>query len=268
MRAFRVAYDGRSYRGFQRQPAVETVEDRLFDALRELDVAGAADAPSRYSAAGRTDAGVTAVAQTITFECPDWCSPRAMNGPLPDSIRVWASADVPATFHATHDAVRRTYTYFLPAPEAAIDRVRAAADRLAGNHDFHNLTPETEGTVRDLAITVERDGPFLVVTVESDGFPRQLVRRLVALLDAIAGNERPMAAIDRVLDPEPIEGEVGVQPAPPEGLVLTAVDYPSIGFETDDRAIQEVRTGFEARWWSVRRESRALSRVLDELSRD
>ncbi|MFB6218385.1 MAG: tRNA pseudouridine(38-40) synthase TruA, partial [Halobacteriaceae archaeon] len=64
MRAFRLAYDGRPFHGFQRQPDVPTVEGALLDALDALDIPFAGDTPSGYAAAGRTDRGVSAVAQT------------------------------------------------------------------------------------------------------------------------------------------------------------------------------------------------------------
>src|SRR6056297_3366826 len=116
-RAFRIAYDGTDYYGYQRQPDVPTVEDAIFDALRALEVlAPDADKPDGYAAAGRTDAGVSALAQTIALEAPDWLAPRALNGRLPADIRAWAAADAPDGFHATHHATRRAYTYHLYAP--------------------------------------------------------------------------------------------------------------------------------------------------------
>ena len=84
MRAYRLAYDGAGYRGFQRQPHGETVEDALFGALRDLDVAFVDGSPVGYTAAGRTDAGVSARAQTVAFEAPEWLRPRAFDAELPD----------------------------------------------------------------------------------------------------------------------------------------------------------------------------------------
>ena len=106
-RAYRVAYDGRPFHGFQRQPDVSTVADALLDALRDLGVAFDGDVPPGYAAAGRTDAGVSALAQTVAFEAPAWLSPAAFNSELPASVRAWAAADAPEGFHATHDAVER-----------------------------------------------------------------------------------------------------------------------------------------------------------------
>lgn len=266
MRAFRLAYDGRSYHGYQRQPDVRTVEGRLFAAIRELGLAEPSATPPGYTAAGRTDAGASAVAQTVTLECPDWCTPRALNGSLPTSVRAWASVEVPTDFHATHNAVRREYTYLDPAPTADLEQARAVARRLAGEHDFHNLTPDEEGTVRELSVHVDRDGEFLVFTVGSDGFPRQLVRRLVWLIDAVATGESSLETVDRVLAAEPIEGADGIPPAPAEGLVLTGVEYPGVDFTVDDHALTDARSTFDSYRSSARREARAMGQVIDGLS--
>ena len=239
MRAYRVAYDGRAYHGFQRQPDVATVEDALFDALGVLGL-DFSDAPPGWTAAGRTDAGVSALAQTVAFAAPDWLSPRAFAAHLPEVVHVWASASVPDGFHATHDAQCREYTYFLPAPEADPDRIAALERRLAGEHDFHNLAAEDEGTARDLAIESRREGQFRRLVVRADGFPRQLVRRLVALYDRVARGAADLAFVDRVLDPEPLPGPQGVEPAPAAGLVLTDVEYGQ-PFEVDQQAAQWAR---------------------------
>jgi tRNA pseudouridine38-40 synthase len=233
MRAYRLAYDGRPFHGFQRQPDVLTVEDATFDALRDLDaLAEGAAKPEGYAAAGRTDAGVSARAQTVAFEAPEWLSPRAFNSELPASVRAWASADVDSGFHATHDARSREYVYFLYAPADTRadrtlddDRAREALDRLSGEHDFHNLTPDETGTVRDLEASVERDGAFLVVRLQAGGFARQLVRRVVGLVREVAGGEADVAKVDRVLGSEPVEGPEGVAPAAAQPLVLWDVAY-------------------------------------------
>ncbi|MCL9813532.1 tRNA pseudouridine(38-40) synthase TruA [Natranaeroarchaeum aerophilus] len=252
MRAYRIAYDGRGYYGFQRQPDVPTVEDAIFDALRALDVF-AGEKPSGYAAAGRTDAGVSALAQTVAFEAPDWLSPAALNSELPADVRAWASADVPDGFHATHHATERRYTYHLHAPEADAALAREALERLSGRHDFHNLTPDDDGTVRRLDTALTRDDPFFVLTVSAGGFARQLVRRLVSLVAAVARGERPLADVERVLAEEPLDGPRGVAPAPAQPLVLAAVTYgPSdalaagIDFDVDTEAAESARQVFEA----------------------
>ncbi|QPV64536.1 tRNA pseudouridine(38-40) synthase TruA [Halosimplex litoreum] len=258
-RAYRLAYDGRPFHGFQRQPDVSTVEECVFDALRDLGVLDdEADKPDGYAAAGRTDAGVSARAQTVAFEAPEWLSPRAFNSELPASVRAWASADVDAEFHATHDAVHREYRYHLYAPrdgseraseEGPIDeaRVRDALDRLAGEHDFHNLTPDVEGTVRELSAAVERDDDFLVVELAAGGFARQLVRRVVGLAVEVGRGESDPSKIDRVLGSDVVAGPEGVAPAPPYSLVLWDVAYPGVAFSTDRTAAESARAVWRRR---------------------
>ncbi|USZ70824.1 tRNA pseudouridine(38-40) synthase TruA [Natronosalvus halobius] len=264
MRAYRIAYDGTGYYGFQRQPDVPTVEDAIFDALRNLEVIGDDPKPAGYAAAGRTDAGVSALAQTIAFEAPDWLTPRALNSALPADVRAWASADAPADFHATHHATRRVYTYHLYAPRAGFgtgsgsdattetvddDRFHAALEALSGTHDFHNLTPDEEGTRRSPTLEARRDGSFLEIIVSASGFARELVRRLVSLARAVGAGEESLEKIDRVLASEPLPGHEGIAPAAPESLVLTGVDYPttSLEFAIDAEAAQRTREILEAR---------------------
>lgn len=258
IRAFRLAYDGRAFHGFQRQPDVPTVENAVFDAVRALDIT--TDVPTHYSAAGRTDAGASAVAQTVAFRCPEWCTPHALNAELPASVRAWAAAAVSEEFHATHDARFREYTYQCYAPSADIEHANAAAERLSGEHDFHNLTTDTCGTVRDLDLTVASDGDYLVLTARADGFPRGLVRRLASLVRAIATRDAPLAKIDRVLGPDPLPGAEGIPVAPAYPLILTHVEYHT-EFEPHPRALQDTREKFHDR----RVKHSTIARVADTI---
>lgn len=284
-RAFRIAYDGTDYYGFQRQPDVPTVEGVIFDALRSLEVLAAdADKPSGYAAAGRTDAGVSALAQTIALETPDWLTPRALNSELPASVRAWAAADAPDDFHATHHATHREYTYHLYAPPGDSgstgdatthtrrgsprqtvddDRFHAACDSLSGTHDFHNLTPDDHNTDRSPTLEPVRDGDYLVVTVSAGGFARELVRRLISLAHAVGTGDAPIEKVEQALDPEPLPGHKGIAPAPPEPLVLTTVEYPSLTFEVDDRAAESAHSVFDARHLDRRTGARVAGQLRD-----
>ena len=261
MDAYRIAYDGRPYHGFQRQPDVPTVEDAMFDTLRDLGVFSG-DAPPDYAAAGRTDAGVSAVAQTIAFDAPEWLSPAAFNAELPADVRAWARADAPDGFHATHDATAREYVYHLYAPDADAERARTALDALRGEHDFHNLTPDDEGTVRNLSASLAVDGDYLVLTFRAGGFARQLVRRLVSLVRAVATAEAAMEKAERVLAPEPLPGHEGVPPAPAYPLVLVDAEYPDLEFAVDEDAAESARAVFGGK----RAEWRTRARVAGEIT--
>jgi tRNA pseudouridine38-40 synthase len=253
-RAFRVAYDGRPYFGFQRQPDATTVEGELFAALGRLDATDGGKPPG-YAAAGRTDAGVSARAQTVAFDAPEWLTPYVLNGELPHAIRVWAHADAPPDFHATHDAKWREYRYFWLAPTADDDRASRALDALCGEHDFHNLTPDDENTVRDLSGDLERSGEFLVVTLRSGGFARELVRRAVSVVADVAGGAS-FDRIETVLGSNPVEGPDGVAPADPQPLVLHDVRY-DLDFVEDEDAADDARMRFAR----LRDDRRALTTV-------
>lgn len=288
MRAYRIAYDGTGYRGFQRQPHGDTVENALFEALDALGVTDGGK-PDGYSAAGRTDAGVSAIQQTVAFEAPDWLTPRVLAAELPSGVCAWASADAPDGFHATRDALRREYEYHLYAPGAAgdggegddrdetvakdrdatiadgrhpsaldDDLARVVLDRLSGSHDVHNLTPDREGTDRTLDATCERDGAYLVCAFAAAGFPREFVRRAVGLLVAVASGDRDPAFLDRVLSGERLQGPDGVGPAPPEPLLLRRVAY-DLDFAVDDDAAASARAVFE--------ESRVRRRTGERVAR-
>ncbi|ELZ54090.1 MULTISPECIES: hypothetical protein [Halorubrum] len=304
-RAFRVAYDGRGFAGFQRQPHAHTVSDALLAALDEHGIVERGDGPTHatppgYAAAGRTDAGVSAVAQTVAFEAPTWLTPRAFNGHLPGTVRVWAAADVREDFHATHDAVRRTYRYHLYAPPAdgdsddggdgngeggesggetgsdaarrdpehAVDddRFRDALARFDGEHDFHNLTTDETGTVRDLDARATREGDILVVELAAGGFPRALVRRVVAAVRAVSRGTADLAWIDRLLADEPVAGGRGVGPAPPEPLVLWDVAYPDAEFAVDREAVESARVAFGERHRDARHAAAATGAVRERLA--
>lgn len=262
MRAFRLAYDGTDYRGFQRQPHNETVEDAVFAALDALDIEFQDGAPVGYSAAGRTDAGVSARAQTVAFGAPDWLTPRAFNAELPTAVRAWAAADAPEDFHATHDAESRAYRYFRYAPDADDDRAAAACERLAGRHDFHNYTTDETGTIRDLELSIDRDEAFLVLDCRAGGFARRMVRRLVSAVDSVAHGRRDLQFLDRTLGEEPLDGPEGIASAAPEPLVLDDVTYPSLEFRVNEAAAESARDVFAGR----RRDRLAGARVAGHVA--
>ena len=177
-----VAYDGAAYAGWQTQPDLPTVQATLETALSTLT-----GGPVRVRAAGRTDAGVHALGQVAAFRTaapipPDRFGP-ALRPLLPADITVLAGEAVPDGFHATRDAVRKTYRYVILNRESPdpllvgrawwlrpladgrgldLPAMRAAAASLVGTHDFAGF--QTQGsprpdTIRTLFdVTVRRCG--------------------------------------------------------------------------------------------------------------
>jgi tRNA pseudouridine38-40 synthase len=143
--------------------------------------------------------------------------------------------------------------------------VAAALDALSGEHDFHNLTPDDEGTVRELSTSVERDGEFLAVRLEAGGFARQLVRRIVGLASEIGRGESGLAKVDRVLDEGVVDGPEGVAPAAPYPLVLWDVVYPGVEFPVDADAAASAREVFGRRHAEFRTVARVAGSIRDSL---
>ena len=155
-----LAYDGTSFHGWQVQPNLATIQGTLAAVL--LHLTGETVLPQ---ASGRTDTGVHALAQVVSFSLSAPIPPanllRALNRALPSSIRVLTAEQVPEDFHARYNAVRKTYEYrvfprvppqrdqpdhicppFL-APYAwdcpwhiDLDLARQASPHVLGEHDF------------------------------------------------------------------------------------------------------------------------------------
>lgn len=238
-----LAYDGTGFRGFARQRDQRTVQGVLETALERV-----LRATPRLSVAGRTDAGVHARGQVVSFSAPlGGLEPerlqRALNALLAPEVVVWDARWAPPGFDARRSASAREYRYRIelgpwPDPftaryvwhhprELALERMRAAAGHLLGEHDFAAFgRPHRPGgpTVRRLErIAISRRGDRVEVAVRANAFLHQMVRAIVGTLVRVGeGRMEPedvaaaLAARDRAA-----AGPV----APPHGLTLERVVY-------------------------------------------
>jgi len=248
-----LAYDGTSYRGWQRQPDGPTVQGALEDALfkltgKKISILGA----------GRTDAGVHAAGQTANFrgalKFEDTDLFRALNAVLPDDIRVLSLGPAPESFHARKSALGKTYRYrIVHAPLVSpfdfrfalhipypldVRAMRRAARLFAREADFSSFTCNHEyNPVRRVTLSrLEKRGDELIYTVEADGFLRYMVRTIVGtLLEAGRRKIRP-EAIEEIFAGR--DRNLAGPTAPAKGLCLMRVKYgdgsPLPGREGDD----------------------------------
>ncbi|MBC5809426.1 MAG: tRNA pseudouridine(38-40) synthase TruA [Candidatus Eremiobacteraeota bacterium] len=237
-----VEYDGTDFCGFQFQPQDRTVAGELERALSKLF-----DRPVKVSAAGRTDAGVHATAQVVSFVAHDAFPIErlalALNSELPADLSARDAARVEASFSARNSALERTYAYYVlnrEAPSAPLRRwthfehrpldlepMRRACEPLVGTHDFVTfcgVLPERGGTVRTLhAIDLERRGELVRMTFRAAGFLHRMVRILTGTLLEVGSGRRHEADLARMLAAR--DRRAAGLTAPPQGLFLTDVRY-------------------------------------------
>ena len=241
-------YDGSGFYGWARQAGQRTVQAEVEAALsrilqREIPV----------TVAGRTDRGVHALAQVVSYEGPV-VSAHALNALLPPDVAVHACAPAPDGWSARFDARSRSYAYrVLDRRERSAlehgrslwwshgldhDLLRSCAALLAGEHDFTAFTPsqtlhqrfrrtvlaaswDVDGDLL-LARWVE-DGDTLSFEIEADSFMRHMNRVLVGTMLQVAQGRRTLEEFAVLLDGAH-RRDAGPT-APPHGLYLTGVRY-------------------------------------------
>jgi len=223
-----IAYDGTSFHGWAPQPELRTVGGVLSQALDG----------AQLTVAGRTDAGVHAHANVVSFDAGRVFGAGELNAKLPDDVAVLETAEAPG-FDARGDATARSYVYRISTaavPDPFRSRyqlhqrrvpdeelLQACADAILGRHYFRAFTPtETQHVFFERTVSEarwERQGERLEFRITADAFLRHMVRVLVGTM-----LERPEPELfERLVTGRP-RSEAG-RTAPPHGLALTSVAY-------------------------------------------
>jgi tRNA pseudouridine38-40 synthase len=253
-----LAYDGTEFHGWQTQLNRRTVQQTLTEVLEKIT-------GERMSlhASGRTDAGVHAAGQVVSFDTDTRLDlttlRRALDAELPDDIVALRLEEAPAGFHARRLAIRKRYRYIIQdGPRANVFRrrfvwrvyrrldeaaMRRAAEPLVGTHDFASF--ESRGSKRSSSVrtifelSVKRaacgDATFLPpesetfsgdeihIEICADGFLYNMVRNIVGMLVEIGRGAADEAWPARAL--AAIDRRAAGPPAPARGLTLLSVDY-------------------------------------------
>lgn len=243
-----LSYDGSDFSGWQVQPDSQTVQGTLASAIGRIT--GEKVLPQ---GSGRTDAGVHALAQVVTFvtesSVPTANFVKALNDVLPASVRVLEVDEVAADFHARHSARAKAYRYriyraaicppFLaryvwhypfPLDEPAMI---AAAEIIEGEHDFTSFAAvdpergregEPVSNVRRIFSSFwERHGDEFVYTVKGSGFLHHMVRNLVGTFILVGKGTLKAEDLTRILEAR--NRSAAGATAPASGLYLVNVEY-------------------------------------------
>jgi len=248
-----VSYDGSEFYGWQVQPDLVTVQGMLASAIGRIT--GEKVLPQ---GSGRTDAGVHALAQVVTFvtesSVPTTNFLKALNDILPASVRAMEVSEMPADFHARHSARAKTYRYRIyrgsicpPFLARYVwhypysldeDAMNRAALLVTGEHDFTSFAavdpergqqPQNEerkpaSNVRSIFSSAWlRPGDEFIYTVRGSGFLHHMVRNLVGTLILVGKATLQTEDVTRILEAR--NRSVAGPTAPASGLYLVEVEY-------------------------------------------
>ena len=239
-----VAYDGADFAGWQSQAHRNTVQDELERALQKIS-----GQPIRVHGAGRTDAGVHALAQCAHVDISDkgmsverWR--KALNAVLPAAGRILRCQCVSQKFHARFSAAGKLYRYriwaapILPPLERGrawhifspldVDLLKAAGQEFIGTRDFAAFTAnrgeKEKDTTRTISsVRIRRSGPRVTIDVAGDGFLYKMVRLMVGAMTRVALGKMDLSEIATSLNSGESDGSRFVAPA--EGLYLAKLWY-------------------------------------------
>jgi tRNA pseudouridine38-40 synthase len=229
--------------GLQFQRDLRSVQSVLETALSRIF-----EEPIKLAAAGRTDAGVHASGQVVSFTTARSSFPFerlaiALNSALPSDVSVRDAAVVPYEFSARFSAVERSYVYAIfnrREPSALLatsayhvyatldlDAFGDAAAALIGKHDFRSFCgtpPDNDNTVRTVkSLTIRRRGDLIRIGISADGFVHRMVRTIVGTLLECATGRRDPGTMPEILHAR-MRSAAGLT-APAHGLYLAGVLY-------------------------------------------
>ncbi|MDD4923833.1 MAG: tRNA pseudouridine(38-40) synthase TruA [Dehalococcoidales bacterium] len=248
-----VEYKGSNYFGFQLQAKLPTVQGELERALYRLT-----GDKTRVASASRTDSGVHAKGQVVSFKTKSAIAPdrfvSGLNYYLPADIAVKAVYRVEDSFNVRRKAVSREYKYyilnslvrsplledysFLVNGELDIEAMNSSAGQLVGEHDFasftSNLGVELKSTIRRVyKACFDRDGEMVVFNITANSFLPHQVRNTIGALVRVGQGKMTGEEFHSIM----LARKLGLAgpAAPAKGLCLMKVDYnKSLGEENSE----------------------------------
>jgi len=235
-----VEYDGTEFSGWQIQPNRRTVQGEIENSLKTLT-----QEKVRVVGSGRTDAGVHALGQVVSFRCrsglPLPTFEKGLNGLLPEDIRIVRAEELGSSFNARRDAVSRTYRYLLSKRPRAVDRqyvwyprmtfsvgpMEQASKYLLGAHDFAAFCKsngeDKDFTSRVFSVDWNEDDDEICFEITAMRFFHNMVRVIVGTLLEVGRGRTTPEGFREILESR--DRRQAGPTVPPHGLYLARVDF-------------------------------------------
>ena len=235
-----IQYDGTAFFGWQLQKKSRTIQGELEKTLLNINK----NFPIRVHGAGRTDTGVHAIGQVAHFDLKTKLNPselkNALNGNLPKDIRVMDCTIVSDKFHARFSAKKRHYlyrtrnnkylldrNYTWSTEKLDLDKLNDVAKIIEGNHDFTSFSRNNKNLEHRRCIIYEslwkEDSKIVNYHIIGNRFLHHMVRFLVGTMVEVIREKFELENFKELID-KPSD-DVNIFKAPPQGLVLTKVEY-------------------------------------------
>lgn len=234
-------YDGTNFSGWQKQNNAKSIQGTLITAAQNF-----LDVPAEIQGAGRTDAGVHALAQVAHLESSRKINPETLriglNDNLPSGINILKVENTQPRFHARHHAVGRSYLYLIARRRTAfgkryvwwikdnldIKKMRQAINVFPGFHDFSSfadkrMDKETSTQVNIENVQLKEFGDIIAIRILGSHFLWKMVRRIVGITCEAGRGKFTIRDIEQLLNSH---SDIPARfTAPPSGLFLEKVLY-------------------------------------------
>jgi len=264
----RLFYLGDYYYGSQLQPGLKTVQGELIDAIKTWSKEPHSKQTVQLS--GRTDRGVHSFGQLVLVSTKKQLNIDAINKHLPEDIVLWAKTRAPEGFRPRSSALMRHYRYYLGPLWNNIDQksVKKAISLLTGSNDFNMLSKPDErrstvATVLNISINTDSGIPFL--DVFGTNFLWKFVRKTVTLLTEIGLQNMKPEVIHEVLQGVKKTIRGGIEPAPPENLILMETVVPFL-LTPSKYGMKRIHRILNTRLEYIKRSSNTLSGIINYFS--
>lgn len=236
------SYDGSAYSGFQKQKGLDTIEERMEDALTKINN----NVRTTITATGRTDKGVHALCQyghaDVNVNITEKKLKRALNSNLPNDIHVIETKEVSDDFHARYNVKEKEYKYIINTGEYTplerkyvfqynyklnISAMKEAIKYFLGTHDFRAFVTDNKekaNCIRTITkVAIEEVNDKITISFIGNGFLRYQVRNMVGILIKVGENKIKPSDIKDIIESK--DRTKAGKTAPSEGLYLVNVKY-------------------------------------------